>query len=89
MKIFTPALVFLTLAAPALAQSSPASAPAGTPVAYVCYYNAAGKFTSAKPAAEGQIVRGSFQTTGRGGDTAWVYGLKSIDGSDCPKRVRN
>lgn len=87
MKIFAPALVLFAAMAPALAQSAPA-APAEK-IAYICFYNAAGKFTSAKPAAEGKTVRGEFVSTGRGGDQAWVYGVKSTDGSDCPTRVRN
>lgn len=86
MKIFTPALMLLAMSVPALAQSTPA-APAEK-VVYICYYNAAGKFTSSKP-AEGKIVPGTFVTTGRGGDHAWVYGIKSTDGNDCPTRVRN
>ena len=83
MKIFTPAVLALALLAPAVAQSTP------EPVAYICYYNAAGKFTSAKPAEPGKVVPANFQTTGRGGDQALTYGIKSVDGSDCPKRVRS
>lgn len=86
MKIFTPAFVVLAMSVPALAQSTPAT-PAEK-VAYTCYYNAAGKLTSAKP-ADDKIARGSFVPTGRGGDQAWVYGIRSTDGSDCPTRVRN
>ncbi len=84
MKIFASALVFAALAAPTLAQSAPAEK-----VPYVCFYNAAGKFTFAKPAEPGTPANGNFVTTGRGGDQAWAYGVRSVDGTDCPKRVRS
>jgi hypothetical protein len=80
-----PALAFVALAAPALAQATPAPA---EKVAYTCYYSASGKLTTAKP-AEGTPVPRYFVTTGRGGDQAWAYGIKSVDGHECPARVRN
>jgi hypothetical protein len=87
MKTITLALFALALTAPALADTAPA-APAEK-AAYVCYYNAAGKLTSAKPLEPGAFVPKNFTTTGRGGDETWSYSVKSTDGSDCPKRVRS
>jgi hypothetical protein len=83
MSKFVAAALVLAFAAPALAQSA---APAEK-VAYVCWYNAAGKFTSATKATSVEGPR-TFTTTGRGGDQAWAIGIKSVDGADCPKQVR-
>jgi hypothetical protein len=81
MMKFTPALFLIALAAPALAQTA-----APEKVAYTCWYNTSGKLTAAKP-AEGKPAPGNFVTTGRGGDQAWAYGIKSADGHECPARV--
>ena len=87
MKIMMFAALAAAVAMPALAQTTPDSQPVEK-VAYTCWYNASGKLTGAKP-AEGTPVPSSFVPTGRGGDRAWAYGIKSTDGHECPARVRN
>lgn len=80
------ASVFLiaALAAPAFAQTAPA---AGEKTPYVCWYNQSGKLTSAQAFPNSRAPQ-AFISTGRGGDKTWAYGLKSVDGKDCPAQVR-
>lgn len=83
MSKFAAAFLLAAFAAPALAQSA---APAEK-VAYICWYNSAGKLTSATKATTAEGPR-NFTSTGRGGEQAWAKGIKSVDGADCPKQVQ-
>lgn len=87
MLKFLPALLVVALAAPAFAQSQPAPA-AGEKVPYACWYNGAGKLTGATP-TQTLVPQQVFTSTGRGGDHAWMYGIHSTDGRDCPAHVRS
>ena len=87
-KIFAFAAA-LAFAAPALAQSNSeqhqADNSAQTGV-ITCWYSDSGKFTSAGPAERDEHLRYLY-LTGRGGNQAWAYAIRSTDAQDCPRRT--
>lgn len=84
MYKFATVVLIAAFAAPAFAQTAPA---AGEKTPYVCWYDQTGKLTSAQAVQESKAPR-QFVSTGHGGDKSWVYGMYSVDGKDCPARVR-
>ena len=82
-------VLLAAVAAPAFAQATPDQTTPATAekAAYICWYNQAGSLTSAQIVPSGKVPR-NFVITGRGGDKSWAYGLNSVDGKDCPVRVR-
>jgi len=87
-KLFAIAAV-LAFAAPALAQSNSqqhqADNSAQTGV-ITCWYSDSGKFTSAGPADRDEHLRYLY-LTGRGGNQAWAYAIRSSDAQDCPRHA--
>jgi hypothetical protein len=83
MKKRSAILVLLAVAAPALAQSAPQATARSEKALYTCWYSDEGKLTGVTPAAAGEIPH-YLQLTGRGGDKAWAYAIRSADGHDCP-----
>jgi hypothetical protein len=89
MKNLVIALFTLSLAAPALAQTSDQTPPAQTVAQdsrITCFYNDDGKFTDSQTApADARPLQKVL--THLDGDHAWTYTIHSTDGKGCPRRL--
>lgn len=87
-KIFALAAV-LAFSAPALAQSNSQQTQADNSSengVITCWYSDSGKFTGASPAERDEHLRYLY-LTGRGGNHAWAYAIRSSDAQDCPRHT--
>lgn len=86
MKKLSALALFLAVATPALAQNSSQQTAQNDSQSgiFTCWYSSAGKLTGAQPTNADVRVH-NVVLTGRGGDQAWAYAIRSTDGHECPR----